>query len=154
MQPQSFGFNYSHSSVTQPVDYYSTSSIVGNQLSKSAKNHTSGHGDDGNVSSIPGTQLAAAFSKIQATLVSSDSDAVKSVDPIAGRICYNAHSKPRTLSELIDQIDHTVEETLKKHILLSPLNIPFPGDCVVNVAGTTEWIDANVCDRYSNFKFR
>ena len=45
-QPQSFRFNYSHSSGTQPVDYYGTTSIVGNQLSKSAKNHTSGHGDD------------------------------------------------------------------------------------------------------------
>ena len=154
VQPQSFGFNYSHSSGTQPVDYYGTSSIVGNQLSKSAKNHTSGHGDDGNASSIPGVQLAAAFSKTQAALVSSDSDAVKSGDPIAGKNHYSAHSKPRTLSELIDQIDYIVEETLKKHILSSPLNIPFPDDCVVKVAGTTEWINATVCERYFNFKFR
>ena len=153
-QLQSFGFNYSHSSGTQPVDYYGTSSIVGNQLSKSAKNHTSGHGDDGNASSIPGAQLSAAFSKTQAALVSSDSDAVKSGDPIAGKNHYSAHSKPRTLSELIDQIDYIVEETLKKHILSSPLNTPFPDDCVVKVAGTTEQIDATVCERYFNFKFR
>ena len=138
-QLQSFRFNYSHSSGTQPVDYYGTSSIVGNQLSRSAKTHTSVHGDDGNASSIPGVQLAAAFSKTQTALVSSDSDAVKS---------------PRTLSELIDQIDYIVEETLKKHILSSPLNIPFPDDCVVKVAGMTEWIDANVCERYFNFKFK
>ena len=31
-----------------PVDYYGTSSIVGNQLSRSAEIHTSVHGDDGN----------------------------------------------------------------------------------------------------------
>ena len=117
-QPQSFRFNYSHSSGTQPVDYYGTSSIVGNQLSKSYKNHTSGHGDDGNASSKPGMQLAAAFSKTQAALVSSDSDAVKSGDPIAGRNHYSTCSKPRTLSELIDKIDYIVEETLKKNILL------------------------------------
>ena len=67
----------------QPVDYYGTSSIVGNQLSRSAKTHTSVHGDDGNVSSIPGVQLAAAFSKTQTALVYSDCDAVKSGDPIA-----------------------------------------------------------------------
>ena len=30
VQPQSFRFNYSHSGGTQPVDYYGTSSIVGN----------------------------------------------------------------------------------------------------------------------------
>ena len=112
VQLQSFRFNYSHNSGTQPVDYYGTSSIVGNQLSKSAKNHTSCHGDDGNASSIPGAQLAAAFSKTQAALVSSDSDAVKSGDPIAGKNCYSTNSKPRTLSELIDQIDYIVEETL------------------------------------------
>ena len=144
VQACSFRFNYSHSSGTQPVNYYGSSSIVGNQLSKSAKNHTSGHGDDGNASSIPGVQLAAAFSKTQAALVSSHSDAVKSGDPISGKNHYSTHSKPRTLSE----------ETLKKHILSSPLNIPFPDDCVVKVAGTTEWIDANVCERYFNFKFR
>ena len=69
-------------------------------------------------------QLAAAFSKTQAALVSSDSDTVKSGDPIAGRNHYNARLKPRTLSELIDQIDYIVEETLKQRILLSPLNIP------------------------------
>ena len=154
VQPQSFRFNYSHSSGMQPVDYYGTSTIVGNQLSRSAKTHTSVHGDDGNASSIPGAQLAAAFSKTQTALVSSDSDAVKSGDPIAGRNHDSDCSKPRTLSELVDQIDYIVEETLKKHILLSPLNIPFPDDCVVKVAGTTEWIDANVCERYFNFKLR
>ena len=121
---------------------------------KVPKNHTSGHGDDGNASSIPGVQLAAAFSKTQAALVSSDSDTVKSGDPIAGKNYYSTYSKPRTLSELIDQINYTVEETLKKHILSSPLNIPFPDDCVVKVAGTTEWIDATMCERYFNFKFR
>ena len=99
-------------------------------------------------------QLAAAFSKTQAALVSSDSDAVKSGDPIAGRNHYNAHLKPRTLSELIDQIDYIVEETLEKHIFSSPLNIPFPDDRVVKVAGTAEWINANVCERHFNFKFR
>ena len=154
VQLQSFRFNYSHSSGMQAVDYYGTSSIVGNQLSRSAKTHTSVHGDDGNASSIPGAQLAAAFSKTQTALVSSDSDAVKSGDPIAGRNRDSTCSKPRTLSELINQIDYIVEETLKKHILPSSLNIPFPDDCVVKVAGTTEWIDANVCERYFNFKFR
>ena len=79
---------------------------------------------------------------------------MKSGDPIAGKNCYSAHLKPRTLSELIDQIDYIVEETLKKHILSSPLNIPFPDDCVVKVAGTTEWINATMCKRYFNFKFR
>ena len=131
VQPQSFRFHYSHSGGTQPVDYYGTSSIVGNQLPKGAKYHTSHHGDGGNASSIPGAQLAAAFSKTEAALLSSDSDAVKSGDPIAGKNCYSTDSKPRPFSELIDQIDYIVEETLKKHILSSPLNIPFPDDCVV-----------------------
>ena len=79
---------------------------------------------------------------------------MKSGDPIAGRNHDSTCSKPRTLSELIDQIDYIAEKTLKKHILSSPLNIPFPDDCVVKVAGTTEWIDANVCERYFNFKVK
>ena len=120
VQLQSFGFNYFHSGGTQSVDYYGTSSIVGNQLSKSAKNHTSGHGHDGNAPSIPGAQLAVAFSKTQAALVSSNSDAVKSGDPIAGKNHYSAHSKPRTLSELTDQIDYIVEETIRNIFCCHP----------------------------------
>ena len=65
-----------------------------------------------------------------------------------------AHSKPRTLSELIDQINYIVEVTLAKQILASAIDILFPDDCIVKIAGTTEWINANVCECYFNFKFR
>ena len=36
--------------------------------------------------------------------------------------------------------------------MASAIDIPFSDDCVMKIAGTTEWIDANVCERY--FKFR
>ena len=106
-------------------DYYGSTSTVENQLAKVAQSENKSNDDGQNFAdSGPGVQLTDAFNKTQAALAASDGDDTKSFDPIGGHDQYMAHSKPRTLSELIGQINYIMEATLAKQILASKSDLP------------------------------
>ena len=98
-----------------PVDYYASTSRVGSQLAKVAQSENKSNDVGQNFAdSEPGVQLTDAFNETQAALAASDGDDTKSSDPITGHDRYMVHSKPRTLSELIDQIDYIMEAMFAK----------------------------------------
>ena len=85
MQTFSYGYNYGNTTAMPPVDYYSSTSSVRNQLAKVTQSENKSYDDRQNFAhSEPGLQLTDAFNKTQAALAASDGDDTKSSDPIAG----------------------------------------------------------------------